>query len=116
MTKEVLAVALVLGATACSHKVSPQELASSLNTAGVHAVVSEGDPGLDPWPGSEVTVSLVLDYDDAYAAVRFVSRDLSRDYCHSVTLGVRLDQWCVYPRSRSPNMDTWHKVEALADK
>ncbi len=116
MTRGALAVAWLLGALACAPKVSAQELAANLNAAGVHAALREGDPGLDPWPGSEITVALVLDYDDTYAAVRFVSRDLSRDYCHSVTLGVRLDQWCVYPRSRSPNMDTWHKVEALADK
>jgi len=102
-----------LAASACTHKLSPSELAADLTARGAHVETKEASGTVDACPGSELSVDLTIDYEEEYKAIRFPSPDLARACCLTMNMGVRHSGWCIYPGRAAPKMDTWHKVEAL---
>ena len=112
-----VALITLLLAPACGNaRLSPAELAAALTEHGVNVQKKEVPETGETWPGSEMSVDLILDYDEPYKAVRFQSGDLARSYCQTNNMGVLFRSWCVYPVRRDASLHTWHKVDDLATK
>jgi hypothetical protein len=110
-----LVVALFL--TACTrHTSSPAELVAALTSTGLHVEEKAEVPPREEWVGAEMGVDLVLDYEEAYTAVRFPSADLARTYCQGGQQAVQFGSWCIEPHAHPPREETWKKVATLGTR
>jgi hypothetical protein len=104
----------ILSLLACSqHRASTDELVAALTSKGVHVEKKDDLSLRSEWVGAELGVSLVLDYEENYRAVRFTSADLARGHCQEEQGGVPFGTWCLEPLSRSTRQETWQKVALL---
>jgi hypothetical protein len=107
-------VAVAILACACArHTSSPSELIDALTSTGLHVEKRAEVAPREEWVGAEMAVDLLLDYEEAYTAVRFPSADLARTYCQGGQQAVKFGSWCIEPHAHPPRMETWKKVETL---